>query len=98
MSAPLALGTAVRVRAAYPPGHIRTPFYVRGKRGRIVQYCGDFGNPETLAYGHDGTPRQPLYRVHFAQSEVWPDYRGVGRDSLEVEIYSHWLEPAGDAP
>ena len=36
----------------------------------------------------------PLYRVRFAQREVWPDYRGGAGDSIDVEIYEHWLEPA----
>jgi hypothetical protein len=28
---------------------------------------GTFGNPESLAYGGDGLPRQPLYLVRFEQ-------------------------------
>ena len=86
-----AVGDAVRVRLAHPPGHVRTPFYIRGKRGVIERLCGVYGNPEELAYGRDGTPRQPLYRVRFRQREVWPDYRGGEQDSIDVEIYQHWL-------
>ena len=36
----------------------------------------------------------PLYRVRFAQRTVWPDYRGSDGDSIDVEIFEHWLEPA----
>jgi nitrile hydratase len=32
--------------------------------------------------------------VRFHQSDVWPDYAGKGSDTIDVEIYQHWLEPA----
>ena len=88
------VGDAVRVKASEPPGHRRTPHYVRGKRGVIERICGAFANPEELAYGFNGEPKRVLYRVRFAQRELWPDYRGPERDYLELEIYEHWLEPA----
>ena len=91
-------GDAVKVRAAYPIGHVRTPFYVRGKRGVIERICGAFANPEELAYGRPGLPPQPLYRVRFLQRDVWPDYAGRPDDVVEVEIYQHWLEPTGGSP
>lgn len=93
--APLfAKGEKVRVRAAAPLGHIRTPFYIRGHVGEIERYCGSFPNPEELAQMRDGLPAQPLYRVRFRQQEVWPDYQGPENDTLDVEIYQHWLEKA----
>jgi nitrile hydratase subunit beta len=85
-------GEPVRVLAAYPLGHVRTPFYIRGKTGTIERYCGSFPNPEELAQMRDGLPPQPLYRVKFRQKDVWPDYAGSADDVLEVEIYQHWLE------
>jgi Nitrile hydratase beta subunit, C-terminal len=88
------LGDRVRVRKAYPPGHLRTPFYIRGRKGTIAHTLGPFPNPEELAYARPGTPLQPLYRVRFRQSEVWPDYCGPRQDTLDVEIFQHWLEPA----
>lgn len=89
-----AAGARVRVRRAAPPGHLRTPWYIRGKTGEIERLCGAFANPEELAYNRPGLPKQPLYRVRFRQSELWPDYQGPAQDSIEVEIYQHWLEPA----
>jgi nitrile hydratase len=87
-------GDRVRVRAAAPLGHIRTPFYIRGHVGEIERFCGCFPNPEELAQMRDGLPAQPLYRVRFRQKDVWPDYSGPEKDTVEIEIYQHWLEKA----
>jgi hypothetical protein len=88
------VGDRVRVRAAFPPGHVRTPHYCRGQIGVIERLCGAFPNPEELAYNRSGLPRQPLYRVRFKASELWPDYGGEPHDVVEIEIYQHWLQPA----
>ena len=85
-------GDVVRVKKAYPLGHIRTPFYIRGHSGVIERLCGSFGNPEELAQQRSGEPNQPLYRVRFRQKEVWPEYQGNPDDVLEIEIFQHWLE------
>jgi hypothetical protein len=87
-------GARVKVRRADPPGHIRTPWYIRGHTGEVERLCGSFPNPEELAYNRSGLPAQPLYRVRFRQHELWTDYRGATQDSIEIEIYQHWLEPA----
>jgi nitrile hydratase len=68
----------VTVSAHYPLGHVRTPFYVRGKRGIIERLCGHYANPEELAYARPGLPRLPLYRVRFRQRDVWGAYPGAG--------------------
>jgi nitrile hydratase len=91
-------GERVAVRRADPPGHIRTPWYCRGKTGVVERICGEFANPESLAYGLSGDPVRPLYRVRFSQNALWPDYRGRPTDSVEIEIYEHWLEPAQERP
>ena len=88
------VGTEVAVREAYGTGHIRTPYYIRGRRGVVSAVVGEFPNPENLAVGGDGLPAQPLYRVRFLQSDTWGDYQGPAGDTLDVEIYEHWLEPA----
>jgi len=84
------------VREAYPIGHVRTPYYVRGKQGVIERLCGAFPNPEERAYARPGEP-QPLYRVCFLQRHMWPGYGGQPLDVVEVEIYQHWLEPEAQA-
>ncbi|MEK9662712.1 MAG: SH3-like domain-containing protein [Alphaproteobacteria bacterium] len=39
-------------------------------------------------------PYKTLYRVNFRQDELWSDYDGPSDDTLEIEIYEHWLSPA----
>jgi nitrile hydratase len=92
MSDGFAIGQPVRVRVAFPPGHVRTPHYLRGRRGVVESIAGRFANPEELAYGRDGLPARALYRVRFRQTELWPDYAGAAADSAVVDIYEHWLE------
>ena len=87
-------GDRVIVRQAHPPGHLRTPFYARGASGVIERLCGAFANPEELAFNRPGLPAQPLYRVRFRQAELWDGYDGPARDTIEIEIYQHWLEAA----
>lgn len=97
MKARYAVGDEVTVIDRFHPGHRRTPIYVRGKSGRIERVVGPFLNPETLAYGRTGLPASVLYRVRFRQREVWPAYKGPSQDTIDVEIYEHWLAPAGEA-
>ena len=84
-------GDRVRVRDDYPPGHIRTPVYVRGKEGVVTRVFGDFKNPETLAIGRDGLPTKRLFEVRFKQVDLWPNYNGPVTDTLDIDIYEHWL-------
>jgi nitrile hydratase len=86
-------GERVRVRKVDSPGHIRTPHYIRGKTGVIERFVGFFKNPEELAYGRSGTPLKALYRVRFVQRDVWPDYAGSADDTIDIDLYQHWLEP-----
>jgi len=88
------VGDRVAIKRAFPPGHRRTPYYIRGKEGVIERICGAFPNPEELAYGFDGEPAKVLYRVRFEQKHVWPDYKGPARDIIEMEVFEHWLAPA----
>ena len=90
-------GERVRVRKVDAPGHIRTPWYIRGHEGVIERFCGFFKNPEELAYVRPGTPLKALYRVRFEQRRVWPNYAGPAQDTLDIYIYEHWLETAEDS-
>ena len=86
-------GERVRVHRRFPPGHVRTPWYCRGKSGEIERICGRFRNPEQLAYGSRNADCEVLYRVSFPSRSLWPDYEGCDRDRVEIEIYEHWLAP-----
>ncbi len=94
MTGAIAPGMPVRVRDDWPesrgPAHVRTPHYVRGKRGRVVRRLGAFPNPEDLAFARPAAP-VALYHVAFNPAAIWPD--GKGGDELLVEIFAHWLEP-----
>lgn len=89
-------GARVRVKADWPEAgparvHIRTPHFVRGLDGVVERVFGAYPNPEKLAFGRPAE-RVPLYHVRFDQRPIWQD--GKPGDSLSMDIYEHWLEPA----
>lgn len=84
-------GEAVHIRDDYPPGHIRTPVYLRGKPGIVLSYFGEFVNAEVEAYGRHG-PKKGVYKVRFCARDLWPDYQGPIHDVIEADLYEHWLE------
>ncbi|MFM8548630.1 MAG: SH3-like domain-containing protein [Betaproteobacteria bacterium] len=84
-------GTRVRVLSHSIAGHCRTPHYLKGKIGEVVELAGAWRNPEQLAYHRPGLPTKRLYRIRFMQSELWDGYPNPG-DTLEADIYEHWLE------
>ncbi|GIX13588.1 MAG: hypothetical protein KatS3mg118_1547 [Paracoccaceae bacterium] len=87
----------VRVRAWGSHGlHVRTPHYLRGRTGVIERCLGPFPNPEKLAYRLPAEA-QTLYRVRFTMAELWGPSAENPDDTVDAEIYAHWLEPA-DAP
>lgn len=81
----------VRVKALAPPGHIRAPWYLRGKTGKIERELGPFNNPEQLAYGLPAQ-QKPLYRVRFTMAEIWGAKAETPTDTIDAELYGHWLE------
>lgn len=84
----------VEIAQGYPIGHCRTPWYVRGLSGVVERHCGEYANPEELAYRRDGLPAVSLYRVRIQMKVIWQDYAGPAGDTLEVEVFEHWLRPA----
>jgi len=79
--------------------HLRTPGYLYGKVGTIERCCGSYPNPEYFAYDNTDstTHQQPLYRVRFNQKDIWDHYEGGADDTIDVEIYQHWLTPASES-
>jgi hypothetical protein len=94
VNAQFKVGDAVRVRRAYPPGHVRAPYFTRGKTGVVDAIAGGYRNPEDLAYGRYNGAVLPLYRVLFRQKDLWDDYNGPAGDTAIVDVYENWLEPA----
>lgn len=92
MKPAFAVGDPVRVDSREQSGHVRTPGYIRGKRGIVAEVCGAQPDPEKLGAGRLGVPFRMLYRVRFQQGDVWPDYRGGPADRLFVDLYEHWLK------
>ncbi|CAF3933580.1 unnamed protein product [Rotaria sordida] len=96
------VGDKVRVRhenyaTRWIKPHLRTPGYLYGKVGIIERCCGSYPNPEYFAYDNtDSTTvhHQPLYRVRFNQKDIWSQYEGTADDTIDVEIFQHWLMPA----
>ena len=85
-------GDRVKVKFEDRPGHIRTPWYIRGKTGCVERVYGEFLNPESLAFGHDGLPKKTLYLIAFNQVDVGGESAKT-QDKVLVDIYEHWLEP-----
>ncbi len=88
-------GDTVRVKS-YQQGvewrrpHIRTPGYVYGVNGRVVDVCGKFGDPSFLAFGIN-CPDIWLYRVEISMKDLWPE-QSSSNDIVSIEIFEHWLE------
>lgn len=82
----------VRVQRWVPPGHVRTPYYLRGHVGTVTSVAGVFRNPEKLAYGDRDAEEVTLYRVSFAASDIWPDRVEKEGDEIVADIFEHWLE------
>ena len=93
MAAKFKSGDRVRIRVGSPPRHFRTPAYVQGKSGSVERIQGEFRNPESLAHGGDGLPKQFLYLVRLEQADLWANYMASPQDTLFIDIYEHWLEP-----
>ena len=96
-AARFAVGSQVRIRRAWPPGHVRAPWYLRGCTGEVFHIVGPMGNPEDLAYGRSDAPPVTVYRVRIRQTDIWEDYAGPPQDTLMVDVFENWLESAGKA-
>ena len=87
-----AVGETVLVSGRASLGHCRTPHYLRGRCGTVIEVAGRFRDPEKLAYHKPGLPAPYLYRVRFTQVDLWAAYGGQTSDDLEADIFEHWLE------
>jgi len=81
------VGDRVAVKAENAAGNPRTPKYIRGKKGVIVQAHGVISNLRD----HRGR-YPPLYTVAFDVKEV---FGTNSADKLRVDLHEDWLERAG---
>lgn len=86
-------GDLIAVKTGPVEQHCRTPTYLRGAHGRIVEVVGQYKNPSELAFHRSGLPALWLYRVIFEQNQIWPKYCGSNRDAVVADLYEHWLLP-----
>ena len=88
-------GDSVIVRTVPSDGiirrHVRTPWYVRGRHGRVIAGRGCWPRPEILAEGVSDPTCSHLYAVEFDQRELWPGYRGGSDDRVVLDLSGHWL-------
>lgn len=88
-AAALAPGDRVRVKDEHPPGHIRAPRYVRGRRGVVVHVTPPFQYPDAEAHGlaHE---HEPTCHVRFEARELWGD--GAEENcSVVVDLWRSYL-------
>jgi hypothetical protein len=91
----LTVGTRVRVACRFPRyGHIRTPFYLRGKIGFVESHLGWFLDAEKRARSESGQPPLRVYRVKFAYNEIWGNRNALeDRTVVMADLSEDWLEP-----
>jgi nitrile hydratase subunit beta len=78
------VGDRVAVKEDNPSGNPRTPKYIRGKKGVIVEAHGVIENLRD----HRGL-YPPLYTVAFDVREV---FGTESADKLRVDLHEDWLE------
>lgn len=96
MTARFAVGDRVRIDDRFEARHHRVPAYVKGRTGVVERLCLPQGQPELFAELKDGKPFQPVYRVRLDMPDLWQNYAENPADTLDVEIFEHWLTPAGE--
>ena len=87
------LGQKVEIDSRFESRHHRVPAYAKGANGVITEICNLAPIPEQIAMIQNPPERVPVYRVKLEQQQLWSDYQGLHSDSLEIEIYQHWLKP-----
>ena len=79
------VGDRVRVQRMRPPGHNRSPRYLRGVEGVVERVqCND---------RRPGAGAEPVYLVAFDAVDVWGDDAEGG--AVLADMWEGYLEPAG---
>jgi nitrile hydratase subunit beta len=88
----LSQGDEVIVKDEHPPGHIRAPRYVRGRRGVVVHVTPPFAYPDASAHGLPRS-KEPTCAVRFAARELWGD-GAEANASIVVDLWQSYLQRA----
>lgn len=98
-----AVGDRVVVRAEREPvpwrqPHVRTPGYLHNCVGTVVARLADELDQDYAAHAHllalaSPPPTLRVYRVRFAQRDVWPRVADAAApdDDIDAEIFEDWL-------
>lgn len=87
-------GQRVRVRPSDTGGHTRAPRYVRGHVGSIVEPQGVHARADDVAAGREPPRQETVYTVVFHAASLF----GHGDHEVTVDLWEHYLEPAGQDP
>ena len=85
----ISVGDRVIVRDEHPPGHVRAPRYVRGRRGVVVHVTPPFSYPESAAHGLPHAA-EPTCHVRFDARELWGAEAEAGT-SVVVDLWQSYL-------
>ncbi|WP_058235400.1 SH3-like domain-containing protein [Devriesea agamarum] len=91
------VGDSVIVRDWQAIFYTRTQEYVRGAIGEIatVAYESPAAEDEAFDYEAIGSPKPEwFYIVRFKMKDLWPDYVGSSKDTVQTEIPERWLKAA----
>ena len=86
------IGDRVRGRNINPTGHTRMPRYTRGRTGIVERDRGVYPLPDSAVGAPDPKP-QHVYVIRFMARELWGE-RAAERDSLYIDMWEDYLEPA----
>ena len=85
------IGSRVRVKNLFVPGHVRMPGYIRGKEGVVVAKSPAYPFPD--AHGHGiHCADEPTYDVRFSAQDLWPDSSEPA--FVHVGVFQSYLEKA----
>jgi nitrile hydratase beta subunit len=90
-----AVGERVVTKNLNPSTHHRLPSYVKGKAGVIAAIRGAFTLNDSLAHGGGESPTY-VYTVGFGAGDLWGDAAESPRDTVYVDLFETYLEPATD--
>ncbi len=85
-------GDAVRAKNMHPHCHTRTPRYVRGKPGKVLEVHEAYRLPDANSQGNPDVIEH-CYTVQFTARDIWGE-DAPAKDSVLLTMFDSYLEPA----